>query len=214
MQRGVTSIGPNSKIPRIRWTRSRLMLDQRKVPANHLATASGKIRRIGRGSRCQASVHVASVATAFGQGLSAATCRNGGDAGFREQDPASYSYGVCRTDRSRPAGGFATAAELEVAQFQSASERVQPCDPPQRHRSSVASPPIPRYPGLHQEAAPRWAALSANARAGDPVLVVPAADRARYEVSFARLASVFPDTFYVSERGRYFPDDSDDKGRF
>jgi hypothetical protein len=25
---------------------------------------------------------------------------------------------------------------------------------------------------------------------------------------------VFPDVFYVSERGRYFPDDSDDKGRF
>ncbi len=81
-------------------------------------------------------------------------------------------------------------------------------DPP------VAPPPIPRYPGLHQEAAPRWAALSANARAGDTDLIVPAADRARYEASFARFASVFPDTFYVSERGRYFPDDSDDKGRF
>ncbi len=74
-------------------------------------------------------------------------------------------------------------------------------------------PVIPKYPGLHREAAPRWAALSAKARAGDLDLVVPAAERSRYEASFARLASVFPDAFYVSERGRYFPDDSEDKGR-
>jgi hypothetical protein len=74
-------------------------------------------------------------------------------------------------------------------------------------------PEIPKYPGLHREAAPRWAALSAKARAGDMDLVVPAAERARYEAAFARFASVFPDTFYVTERGRYFPDDSSDKGR-
>ena len=72
---------------------------------------------------------------------------------------------------------------------------------------------IPPYPGLHQEAAPRWAALSAKARSTDPDLVVPAAERSRYEASFARLASVFPDNFYIAERGRYFPDDSEDKGR-
>jgi hypothetical protein len=77
-----------------------------------------------------------------------------------------------------------------------------------------AVPPPPRYPGLHQEAAPRWAALMARARAGSKDLIVPAAERARYEASFARFSSVFPDAFYVSERGRYFPDDSDDKGRF
>ncbi len=75
-------------------------------------------------------------------------------------------------------------------------------------------PRIPRYPGLHREAAPRWAALMAKDRMNDEDLVVPAADRPRYEASFARFASVFPDVFYVSERGRYFPDDSDDKGRF
>jgi hypothetical protein len=75
------------------------------------------------------------------------------------------------------------------------------------------APVIPRFPGLHQEAAPHWAAVTAKARAGDPDLVVPAAQRSRYEASFARLASVFPDTFYVQERGRYFPDDSEDKGR-
>ncbi len=74
-------------------------------------------------------------------------------------------------------------------------------------------PAIPRYPKLHEEAAPRWAALSAKARANDTDLIVPAAQRARYEAAFSRFASVFPDTFYVSERGRYFPDDSEDKGR-
>jgi len=80
-------------------------------------------------------------------------------------------------------------------------------DPP------MVAPTIPRYPGLHQEAAPRWAALTDKSRSEDPDLIVPAADRKRYEAAFARFASVFPDVFYVTERGRYFPDDSDDKGR-
>jgi mono/diheme cytochrome c family protein len=74
-------------------------------------------------------------------------------------------------------------------------------------------PEIPKYAGLHQEAAYRWAALTARDRAGDPDLVVPAAERARYQSSFERFASVFPDGFYVKERGRFFPDDSQDKGR-
>jgi Protein of unknown function (DUF1592)/Protein of unknown function (DUF1588)/Protein of unknown function (DUF1587)/Protein of unknown function (DUF1585)/Protein of unknown function (DUF1595) len=80
-------------------------------------------------------------------------------------------------------------------------------DPP------AVTPEIPKRPGLHQEAAPRWAALSAKARSGDPDLVVPSAGRSRYEAAFARFASIFPDTFYVTERGRYFPDDSEDQGR-
>jgi hypothetical protein len=74
-------------------------------------------------------------------------------------------------------------------------------------------PVIPDYPDLHMEAAPRWAALSAKARSGDPDLVVPAPERSRYEAAFARFASVFPDAFYIAERGRFFPDDSEDKGR-
>ena len=81
-------------------------------------------------------------------------------------------------------------------------------DPP------AAVPEIPRYPGLHREAAPRWAALIQRLRAGDADLVVPAAERARYEDSFGRFAAVFPDQFYIPERGRFFPDDSSDKGRF
>ena len=74
-------------------------------------------------------------------------------------------------------------------------------------------PEIPKYPGLGQEAAVRWAALSLKARADDADLIIPDGERASYEASFARFSSVFPDQFYVKERGRFFPDDSEDKGR-
>lgn len=74
-------------------------------------------------------------------------------------------------------------------------------------------PEIPKYPGLGQESAVRAAALALNARADDLDLVVPAGDRARYEAAFARFSSVFPDAFYIRERGRFYPDDSQDKGR-
>ena len=47
----------------------------------------------------------------------------------------------------------------------------------------------------------------------DPDLRVPAGGRARYEAAFARFSAVFPDTFYIQERGRYFPDNTRDKGR-
>ncbi len=45
-------------------------------------------------------------------------------------------------------------------------------------------------------------------------LVVPAGQRARYEEAFATFSSVFPDAFYVRERGRFYPDESEDKGRW
>ena len=80
---------------------------------------------------------------------------------------------------------------------------------PQALRNDTDPPPvvpeIPKYPGLHRESAPRWAALMAKMRADDSDLVVPAAERKRYEAAFARFASVFPDRFYLTERGRYFP---------
>jgi mono/diheme cytochrome c family protein len=47
----------------------------------------------------------------------------------------------------------------------------------------------------------------------DDDLRVPAGQRARYEAAFGRFASVFPDAFYVSERGRNYLDRSKDKGR-
>jgi hypothetical protein len=52
-----------------------------------------------------------------------------------------------------------------------------------------------------------------QSRMKNPDLEVPAGQRARYEAAFARFSSVFPDTFYVRERGRFYPDDSEDKGR-
>jgi hypothetical protein len=57
------------------------------------------------------------------------------------------------------------------------------------------------------------AALKPAAETTDPDLQVPAGDRQRYEAAFARLASTFPDAFFVSERGRYFPDTTRDTGR-
>ncbi|MBY0506778.1 MAG: DUF1592 domain-containing protein [Bryobacteraceae bacterium] len=53
-----------------------------------------------------------------------------------------------------------------------------------------------------------------KARLADPEpLRVPAGERPRYEAAFARFAQVFPDAFYISERGRFYPDDTEDKGR-
>ncbi len=72
---------------------------------------------------------------------------------------------------------------------------------------------MPKHPGLGQEAAFRATILAAKNRAGDLDLVIPAGQRAQVEASFARLSSVFPDAFYIRERGRFYPDDSEDKGR-
>ena len=76
-----------------------------------------------------------------------------------------------------------------------------------------AIPNIPKYPGLGQESAIRAAALALHDRATDCDLEVPAGQLARYEESYARLSNVFPDAFYIRERGRFYPDDSEDKGR-
>jgi len=72
---------------------------------------------------------------------------------------------------------------------------------------------LPKKPGLHQDASPYWAAVVDKSRATDEDLVVPAAERSKFETSFSRLANVFPDAFFISERGRYWPDDSEDRGR-
>jgi len=76
-------------------------------------------------------------------------------------------------------------------------------------------PAMPRASGVprEDEVARRNEALAVRARFGDPELFVPAGQRERYEASFARFASVFPDAFYIKERGRFYPDDSEDKGR-
>jgi len=53
-----------------------------------------------------------------------------------------------------------------------------------------------------------------KARLSDPeALTIPAGQMARYKAAYAKFANVFPDAFYISERGRFFPDDTQDKGR-
>ena len=49
----------------------------------------------------------------------------------------------------------------------------------------------------------------------DPDLFVPLSEAARapYLAAFSRFCSVFPDAFYIAERGRMFVDDPGDKGR-
>jgi hypothetical protein len=45
----------------------------------------------------------------------------------------------------------------------------------------------------------------------DENLFVPSAERAKYEMAFARFAAIFPDAFYVKERGRTFVDPEEEK---
>lgn len=48
---------------------------------------------------------------------------------------------------------------------------------------------------------------------GDPDLAVPEGRRARYEAAFAKFCSVFPDKFYMEERGRHYFN-TQDRGRY
>jgi hypothetical protein len=48
---------------------------------------------------------------------------------------------------------------------------------------------------------------------GDPDLFVPSAQRPAYEAAFAKFCAVFPDNFYISERGRNYFDKTKDQGR-
>jgi hypothetical protein len=50
-------------------------------------------------------------------------------------------------------------------------------------------------------------------KAGDPDLAIPAGQRASYEAAFAKFCAVFPDAFYVQERGRNYFDKTKDQGR-
>jgi hypothetical protein len=89
-------------------------------------------------------------------------------------------------------------------------------DPDALRADNVPAPPqmpVPKFPPLHEDASPRWSVVVANSRASDPDIVYPAGQKAKYQKAFARFASVFPDTFVVSERGRYWPDNSTDQGR-
>jgi hypothetical protein len=68
-------------------------------------------------------------------------------------------------------------------------------------------------PDTKDEFGPGRTRLIENAP-GDPDLAVPAGDRARYEATFGRFCSLFPDMFYKQERGRNYFDTSHDRGRY
>jgi mono/diheme cytochrome c family protein len=68
-------------------------------------------------------------------------------------------------------------------------------------------------PGATGEFGPGHTRLITN-DIGDPDLVVPVGQRARYEEAFALFCRVFPDMFYMQERGRNYFDTSKDRGRY
>ncbi len=100
-----------------------------------------------------------------------------------------------------------------LAQYAAGHRKSDPGDLRADNEPDATLLEIPKYPPLHEDASPRWAIQSAHARAGDADLVYPAGQKARYQKAFARFAFVFPDTFVVSERGRYWPDNTIDQGR-
>jgi len=110
-------------------------------------------------------------------------------------------------------GGSEALMDWKLQQFAAHRRDFDPKALRNDEDPAPVAPVIPKYPGLHQDGAPHWAAVIGKSRVEDSDLVVPAASRAKYEASFARFANVFPDGFFMSERGRYFPDDTQDKGR-
>ena len=72
------------------------------------------------------------------------------------------------------------------------------------------SAPAGQFDSLDNQSRP---AAQKKASTLDPDLIVPAGKRTEYEAAFGRFAAVFPDYFYISERGRYFPDLTRDTGR-
>src|SRR3954471_24539045 len=131
--------------------------------------------------------------------------------------PAADTSAIAGRGGGRGRGGLPAASQplltWKYEQFNTRRRTFDPgalrndTDPPEQ------PPKIPPYAGLHAEAAVRWAAVMKTAQLADPDLAVPAGQRVRYEESFSRFASVFPDAFYVSERGKFFPDNSSDAGR-
>ena len=98
-------------------------------------------------------------------------------------------YATHRLDFDRAA--LEVAGETRRSGAETAGEKVTEDN---ADEGPVAAQPIKRQPG-------------------DPDLQVPAGGRQRYEEAFARFSAVFPDAFYISERGRYFPDNTRDTGR-
>jgi len=71
----------------------------------------------------------------------------------------------------------------------------------------------PLEPGTDNQFGPGKTVLVKNTP-GDPDLAVPAGQRAQYEAAFAQFCRVFPDRFYMQERGRNYFDTTKDRGRY
>ncbi|MBM3813694.1 MAG: DUF1592 domain-containing protein [Acidimicrobiia bacterium] len=67
--------------------------------------------------------------------------------------------------------------------------------------------------GRDMEAVKAYLGAIMEGRREHPSLAVPAGERGRYETAFERFSRVFPDAFYIRERGRFYPVDTLDKGR-
>jgi hypothetical protein len=80
-------------------------------------------------------------------------------------------------------------------------------------RTTVARQPTTSEAGADNEFGPGRTEPVKN-KPGDPDLVVPRGERARYEAAFEQFCSIFPDAFYVAERGRNYLDKSKDRGRY
>ena len=217
--RGGSSIGPLWESPPPRWP----VLRRKRKSARSICPWSGRLleeagSREGRGwPDRQIAGHVARPAGARRNQPDMSARQMCRDARFRRQDPQPYSHAIRRPSGERICRRDSAAdAELEAA------TEVRELAPPRfRSRSDLRNDTDPAagdagnseaIPGCIRKPRRAGPLSSAKARAGDQDLVVPAAERSRYEASFARFASVFPDTFYVKERGRYFPDDSRGQG--
>src|SRR5262249_47820321 len=101
---------------------------------------------------------------------------------------------------------------LNRMSFNRAALRVEGEEAPPDNNDDNASGPV-RVPAGQFEPAANQSRAAKTATGPDPDLQVPAGQRERYEAAFGRFAAVFPDAFYVSERGPYFPDNTRDTGR-
>ena len=139
------------------------------------------------------------------------------DARFRRS--ASAATRRCSSPRRSCAGlpaGSQPLLNWKLRQFNLHRREFDPQGAAQRHRSRRRRcRHIPRYPGLHQEAAPALGGAdgAAPARATRIWSCPPPSAPAMKPPS--RASPPCSRTSSTSrERGRYFPDDSDDKGRF
>ncbi len=88
-------------------------------------------------------------------------------------------------------------------------------DPAQLQVQGEPAPvqPAEPEPGASDEFGPGHTRLITNS-VRDPDLVVPTGQRARYEAAFAGFCRIFPDMFYMQERGRNYFDTTKDRGRY